>query len=144
MASTLTAFTQASSSITPAFLYYETEEEKCGGGGGLCVNGKLIVNEGCIDFCNPPHNQRECFLINIQPTSSVTADMGWQTSVIAGGSPPSLVSQAYPHTTSTKNLHAAHKCVNFLSRRPSTSLHFHPHCLLIKIQLISEWPCAEM
>lgn len=76
MASTLTAFTQASSSITPAFLYYEREEDKVIGGKRLCSDAELIVNKGCFDIGNPPHNQRECFLIAIQPTSSVSADMG--------------------------------------------------------------------
>lgn len=130
-----------------------TAADKRRSGGGL-VNEKWTVNEGRLDFCNPPHNHRECFFINIWPASSVTANVGWQTSVITQIPCRSFFRGSRlllrvcfhwkPELLLLLRLHATCYHVHFLSRRPSTSLHFHPHCLLIKIQLISEWLCVEM
>lgn len=56
-------------------------------------------------------------------------------------SPVAHFSDMPTHFTTEKH-HTTHVCV--LSHLSSTSLHFYPHCLLIKIQLIFEQPCAEM
>lgn len=79
------------------------EKKKIRGGGGVSE-----LMESMPRLLNPPHNHTECFLINIQATSSVTADTGWQTG--HSGAPLLALCLGPPtHATSAKN--ASHGCV---------------------------------
>lgn len=113
-----------------------------GEGRRLSVNEKLIVTEGCLDLYTPPHNQKECFFITIWPHSSVTAHRGWQTSVIPCCIPITapLLLQLKTTAAAAEASLRAQVCVFFIL----PFLNFHFHCLLIKIQLISEWLCVEI
>ena len=106
-------------------------EIRGGAGGGSVLMENELAMRGRLDFCNPQHNQKECFFINIRPPSSVTADVGRRTSVITGLPCFPGIPRLCSVLASTKNLifccwgcmpHAS-ECIFYLAvpQLPSTS-----------------------